>query len=408
MNVLHINTCDRGGAAQAAIRLHRGLLNQSVNSKFLSLQQTRTNEKELYQFSRINDRNLLKKIFNRLGLFLNNSEKNRKKIKEKSLGRHETFTFPQTDYDITNHELFKVADIINLHWVADFLDYPSFFRKVDKPIIWTLHDMSPFMGGFHYENDICGKKDEFLILENQLRDIKERAIHSNNNITVITPSKWLGEYSKKSLVFGGSQTFVIPNGLDTKIFRPREKMFCRELFDIPADAKIILFSAGNITGKRKGFSIFLKAIKELDIKKYYFIALGSYDEKTRENLPVNFLGYIDDERLNSCVYSAADVFVMPGLEDNLPNTILESIACGTPVIGSNTGGIPDVVRPGINGELFEPANSEELADNIEKYFSDIDLIKKMSRNCREIAVCEYDSAVQAKKYIRLYEKILDQ
>ena len=404
MKILHINTSLFGGAARAALRLHFGLLQNNVNSKFLSLSKNSECLSEVFKYPPYN-RATYKKVLSRFGLFKNSYQRN-KKISIK--GDFECFTFPKTDYDILDHPLVKDADIINLHWIANFLNYPSFFLKINKPIVWTLHDMNPFMGGFHYEGDLNCNHSGFSLIEEQLRTQKRDLIHQKSNMHIITPSNWLGKCSKKSKTFNRYQHFVIPYGLDTQIYKQRNKAFCSELLGVDCNKKVILFSSGNLNNKRKGFNVLLKALERLDSNKYRCIALGNKTEKVKRSFPVQYLGHVNEERYLSCIYSAADVFVIPTLEDNLPNTVLESLACGTPVIGSDVGGVPDMVRPGITGMLFEPGNSEELAQKIEEFFAlSEEKRKEMSDNCRRIAIEEYDLSVQAKAYIELYEKILN-
>ncbi len=185
------------------------------------------------------------------------------------------------------------------------------------------------------------------------------------------------------------------------------KEFCRNILNLPNDKKIILFASADIANKRKGFDVFCNAVKNLDLDEYIFIAFGE-DKDLELDLPIKFLGKITNENFIPLVYNASDLFVIPSLEDNLPNTVLESLACGTPVIGSDVGGIPDMVRSNETGQLFEVSNSAQLAEKITEYFADSAQIAKMSENCRRIAVEEYDLSVQAKRYIELYEKIINE
>jgi glycosyltransferase involved in cell wall biosynthesis len=421
MKVLHINTYQYWGAAKACIRLHERLLAQGVDSKLLSLQ---VNHKTIasYQYNkkeiaymptfrqRLVDRakRLLAKMLIDIG--------EKKESLNHLAGRpshFELFSTLENVYDISQNKLVQDADIINFHWVAGFLDYNS-LKKIKKPIVWTLHDMNPFTGGCHYDSG-CGKfttdcsncpQLEGTInpnLSSQILNKKKEALVGLDNFHVVSPSIWLKEESQKS-IFKTYPHYHIPNSFPKKTFQPRDKEFSRNLLDLPSDKKIILFVADSIHNARKGYAYLVEAIAKLNNKNILLCAIGNNTHLSNSPIPCIELGRIEDEKLMSVAYAAADVFVIPSLEDNLPNTVAESLCCGTPVIGFNVGGIPDMVQDGTNGYLCPEISVNSLKQTIEKFLENPTIFdrEKISKEAHE----KYALEIQAKAYIDLYQRIL--
>ncbi|MDP5081405.1 MAG: hypothetical protein NWP87_02025, partial [Winogradskyella sp.] len=231
MKVLIVNTYDNGGAANACIRLHMALIDKSIDSQLLTSRSLKfcknttvlkPRTKTLGFFERLNI--LIIKVlinFRIISEKTNEREQFLDKRKEENL---EIFTFPDSDYDITESQLYKEADIINLHWVAGFLDYTSFFEKNKKPIVWTLHDMNPILGGEHYKETYCGIDNSGNIknrviseterqYEQSIFAIKKRALNNKANITIVSPSQWLLNEGTQSTIFAGYPSYCIPNGI---------------------------------------------------------------------------------------------------------------------------------------------------------------------------------------------------
>ena len=329
----------------------------------------------------------------------------------------EVLTFHGSIYKIQDHPLYKSADVIHLHWVSNnFLDYKSFFFNNAKPIVWTLHDMNPFTGGCHFSEDCEGYLQECLNCPqlkgtedpnytNKMLQGKLDAMKNLQNITIVAPSKWLLNKSKESRLFRNFTHLHIPYGIDSEILKPRDKKYSRELLGIPDNKPVILFVAHAIGNKRKGYEYLIRAIEKLDLKdKVTLCAVGG---KSDSNARSEFqeLGTFSDERLMSAAYSAADVFVIPSLEDNLPNTVLESLLCGTPVIGFPTGGIKEMIEDGKNGFLCNEISVNALVDKLDQYLREPEALEERSK-IRSEAVKKYDSQVQVKQYITLYKELL--
>lgn len=397
MKILILNTTDQGGAANACIRLHLGLLKSGIESRLLLLSKSNENIPECYTFLQEN-RSLGKRIAQNAGYRLN---KFLKKRKTRGISHDpDLFKFPTSGFDITRHWLYDWAQAINFHWVADFLDWPSFFRKNTKPIAWTLHDMLPFTGGYHYEYEFPFDRYRKQITDN-LR-IKQQAL-KNRTVNIIALNKWMKARSEESALFKSFPHHLIPNGISTSVFQPLNSSFARQALGLPQDKKVLLFTATSLKTKRKGFNYLMEAIPLLSKEVVLGVVGDNIPSVMLQKENVFSLGKINDERLMALAYSAADLFVIPSIEDNLPNTVIESLACGTPVAGFRIGGVPDMVIPGQNGLLCEEIGPVELAATIEKA-----LMAGFDRaSIRQDAVRRFDQSVQAKAYIELFHSILE-
>lgn len=412
MKILHISTYEKGGAAMAAIRLHLGLLKLGFDSNILFLIKSNesTNTPKSYYFPE--KLSLYKRVVFKLKLKQSINAQNQKKI-EKWNPENEGFSLARTDFQIDKHPLFKESNIINLHWVAKFLDYPTFFKNCKgKKLIWTLHDMNAFTGGCHYAWNCqkfrisCVSCPQFEEESNTAKVsllIKQEAL-SDVNLNIVTPSVWLYIQSKESLLFSGFDTRVIPYGIDESVFKIYKENYLRDKYNIPKNKKIILFVSQMVKNKRKGISYLYEAIEKLkNCNDVVLCVVGGKRDLgfSREGLN---LGTVDNEGLMAKIYASADLFVIPSLQDNLPNTVLESLMCGTPVIGFSTGGIKDMIEDGNNGILCDSETSNSLQVAIEAFLN-----KKVQLSREEIrknAVEKYRLEKQANAYVKLYKTLL--
>jgi len=421
--VLLVNTFERGGAANACLRLHSGLLRAGVDSKVL----LREKYKEIPQTFIIQPQQ--KKIFNnqrlckKIRTFLKLFGITYKSIEDFKLSffknrdkRLEYFSFPDSSFDITASKLYKEADIINLHWVAEFLDYGSFFKKNTKPVIWTLHDMNPFSGGEHYEEEYLGMDENgYPIprvitkiekrLYNKIIALKFKALEGVNNLHIVTLCTWMTEEVKKSKVLRNFPVHLIPNGIDSTVFKQRDKEESRNRLNLPQGKKVILFVADSVDKDRKGFSFLKKAFEIIDNKDIWLCSIGGQAQQILNSNQYLSLGTLNDEVAMSYAYSAADVFVIPSLMDNLPNTVLESLMCGTPVIGFPVGGIVDMVQHGKNGYITEEINALSLLKTLQLFLAEGE--KFNNREIRNNALEKYNQNIQADNYLKLYKSILN-
>ncbi len=411
MKILHISTSDSGGAANAGIRLHQGLLNARIDSKVLVFLKKK-NVEGVYQFYENKHSNFVLDKY-RFFKFAFYEGINRLHL----LGRDksfEIFTSPVSLIDIINHPLVQEADIIHLHWIAYFLDYPSFFKKLkNKKIVWTLHDMNPFTGGCHHARECTNyKKDcsncpqlKGSISQNYANknfNIKKNALSEINSINIVTPSNWLLEKSKSSSLFSKYHHKHIFNGINTEQFKLLDNNKAKRELGLPIDKTNFLFVSDLVENKEKGFDLLYKAINQINADNFILSVVG----KTKldlKNKKINYIGYVKGLDKMNLVYSAADAFVIPSLEDNLPNTVIESLLCGTPVIGFPTGGIPEMIIHQENGLIVEDKSSEALTSAI----SDFLLMEKNfdREEIRNNAIEKYSLDNQVKKYIEVYKNI---
>ena len=397
MKIVIVSSSDSGGAGIAALRLHKALLAYGADSHMLCLHKS-TNEKNVVAFNK----SVKTKIIEHLPIPY---RQNKYKKYYQELGRcYECFSFPEAVFDISEHPLIKEADIINLHWVGSMLNYPHFFANVNKPIIWTLHDRNPFLGIAHLYGD-RDKNVKFLTLEKEIQLIKENAIKQHRNITIINLCGWMKEYSEKSNSFKDAHHVIIPNSVDTTIFKIYDKTIIRNLFDIPLDKPVFMFACQTINNFWKGFDILVEAIKKIN-KECYFLVIGSKTSSLLNTDNIKYLGTIKDERLMALMYSASDAFLLPTREDNLPNTMVESLCCGVPVISFTNGGMRDTIKTMFNGILVEQMDSTHFANAINIFIDNIDRFDK--DEISQDAISKFNPQVQAKNYMDLFSNILCQ
>ena len=410
LKIVHIASSDLGGAAISCIRLHQALLEMGVDSKLLTISK---NKKRIINHFAYPDKKitLWDKVKNRLQFSEPSYIKHEKYLLNKVTG-YEYFSFPESEYPLHNLELLQNADVINLHWVSGFIDYSSFFKKIKKPIVWTLHDMNAFTGGCHYSSgctkytndcNICPQLEGTInpTISRQNLSVKQDSL-IKSDLTVVTPSVWLKKCAEKSTILKTKAIHVIPYSLDLAIFKPMNQADARMKLRLPLDTKVILFVSQSVQNKRKGFDLLLKSISLLSASdKFVICSVGQMNE-----VPENYisLGEIQKEEQMALAYNAADVFVLPSKEDNLPNVVMESIACGVPVIGFDIGGMPDMIKHNFNGLLCKDLDPLELSKTIAHFFSgDVKFDREEIRKDAEI---RYNNTLQAKAYFSLYKQMV--
>jgi glycosyltransferase involved in cell wall biosynthesis len=312
------------------------------------------------------------------------------------------------------------CDLVNLHWIANFVSLSAFFRAVEVPVVWTLHDMNAFTGGCHY-NVGCRKFEQQCGACPQLGSTDENDLSRSvwtrkwkayesasrsNRIHIVAPSQWLAQEAQRSTLFAEAPVHVIPYGLNTDLFQPRDTERLRSALEIPREHRIVLFVAQSAQKHRKGFDLLADAVSSLSAGAMTLLSIGGNEPDLGTALPHTHLGTIESDLLLSVFYSLADLFVIPSRQDNLPNTVLESMACGTPVVGFDTGGIPDMVRPGETGWLAETRNVRALRDAIEQALADGAAREQRGQRGRGVVEKEYTLERQARRYRDLYRRIL--
>lgn len=395
MKVVHICTYDSGGAAKAAFRLHSALSKiDNVDSYFLTLNAI-SSDAESFSVPR----SFLDRVYQWVKRRFDTRKHRR--IATKNV---EIISFPDTPYNVLKHHLVYEADIINLHWVAGFLDYSSFFTKIDKPVIWTFHDMNPFSGMIHYEGDLLGQNDAFLAIEQFIKLKKKQYISNCKNLHIVCPSQWLLNLAKKSNHFGAKTFNKITYGLDTLVFSTdREK--ARKHYQIEDNKFVFALVAQSLKNKRKGFDLVLDALAHLkpQIKEQIcFLCVGEENDALSFESCFIQIGSIKKEEEMARLLSASNGTIISSREDNLPNVMLESLVVGTPVLGFAIGGLVETIHNGFNGILVDEIDAINLAKGIEQFVNTHFDRKKI----RADAIIKYGEEKQAVEYYKLYNESL--
>lgn len=424
--VVHLCMQDFGGAGNAAYRLHNGLRAIGVDSTMLVL-----NKRSGDPSVKVLPNDYTMSMVNCLDVSAYNSPVwNQQAVRWQKLMLEyptrpaglEVFTDAVTDVRLDRVREMQEADIINLHWVAGTVDWPSAPLAIGgKPIVWTLHDMNPFTGGCHYAGECkkyledCGACPQ--LGSNVAEDLSHKVweqkckAYQDLNINVVTPSRWLGKCASESKLFSRFPVQVIPYGFPLDTFRPHPKAEIHKALKIPDSVKVILFGAHSVLNERKGFRYLLEALNKIPLKSGHDITILTFgslpkDIKIPSKYSVVNLGLIADEKQLAMAYSVADVFVLPSLEDNLPNTVIEAMACGVPVVGFDIGGMPDMIEHKKIGYLAKPKDIKGLSEGIDWAISSADNGMDFLKECRAKVEKEYALDVQADMYRDLYQRIM--
>lgn len=420
MNILHINTENSfGGASLCAKRICCAQRKHGIDAKMLVAH----GKEETFIFKAIPDKNKkdiwysnpllghIKHILMRMPWFWD-EEKVRtelKKAQENTIERP-YIHLPYSDYkDITKHPLFDWADIIHLHWVAGMLDYPSFFKNVQKPIVWTLHDEHPAIGLMHYQSGFSPLPEEYKKVNNTVIKIKKNAIkYAESAISIVAISKKMQDVCAQSPIIKKTPTTLIHNGVDATVFYPHDKQSVRKFYNIPKDAIVFLFSAYNIWDKRKGLDRVIAALESLALNNIYLICIGEDEGKSAPKTSFRIIqtGKIDNQNYIAELYSASDFFMLSSYEEAFAQTPLEAMACGTPVISTPCGGAPDLIRQ-FNGVLCSGFNDEDIAKGIKEALTYQNTQGYSISKIRNYIVTNYSYDIIAKQYIDLYNNILN-
>ena len=332
------------------------------------------------------------------------SEKIQKRINDEARKNHApaTFTSPITQYKkIADHPWVREADIVHLHWIGNFVDYETFFENVDKPIVWTIHDENPGLGGFHYQMWKDSTTDSFKALDDELALLKGRVYASVKSMTLVAISTMMREYFQKNNLLCDFPCSLIHNGLEEASFSPVSTACAREALGLSVESKVFLFVALNIHEDRKGLKELIAALERLDNPNTVLVCLGNYQVVPKASFEIRCEGLVFNSRLLSLYYSAADYFVMPSFQESFAQTPMEAMACGTPVVSFPCSGSQDLINQD-NGVVCEDFTVEALVEGIKVAMS-----RSYDRNrIREDVVSRFSYSKIAKQYLELYERIL--
>ena len=418
MRILIVNTSENtGGAAIAAKRLMEALNRNGMKARML----VRDKSTEQITVTALPRSPLLKAKFawERLCIWKAN------RFRRKNLFQVD---LANTGTDITRLPEFKEADVIHLHWVNQgFLSLKGLRRIIDsgKPIVWTMHDQWPFTGICHYSGECTKYQSEchhcpLLFHGGSANDLSTRTFRQKRlalrgaHIIFVACSRWLEGLARESILLTGQEVTSIPNTLNMNVFHPADPTQARLQCNLPLDRKLLLFGSLKATDPRKGIDYLVEACRILKEKpdgtdpRIGIVVVGNRAEQIRElfPFPVYAIDYVSDEKQMARLYQASDAYVTPSLEDNLPNTIMEALSCGTPCIGFNVGGIPEMIGHKKNGYLAEARNAEDLAEGIRFALSET-RHGLLAQNAQHIAAARYGETHVASRYIAAYQRAWD-
>ena len=418
MKVVLVTRFEKGdGASNCAQRVHRGLLRLGHDSRmFIGERKSTEVDPTITMFRPPQD--FLSRLQRRWRDF--QIQWSAAPYRGTRPAGYEAFSDDRSRYRGELLQQIPPCDVLHIQQMYQFVDYCTFFSEMPKrmPIIRTLHDASFFAGGCHSPEG-CSKYTEqcggcpqlgskdLRDLSSQIWQRKASAFRKipDGRLAIVTPSRWLMEEAKQSSLLRDFPIVRIPIGIDTEVFRPRDKNFARDILSIPPDAKVVLFVAEPITRSIKNFSQLADALEGLDVPNLLLVSAGGGKPSKEVRVPYLSLGSIQNERLLSLAYSAADVFVLPSRQESFGLSIVEAIACGTPAVAFAVGGIPDIVRTGVTGALIPSQDFTALRAAMS------DLLKNprsadLADSCRRVAVEEYSLDVMAKRHVELYESMI--
>ena len=415
MRVLIVNTSERtGGAAIAANRLMHALNRNGVEARML-VRDRKTDALEVVSIPQ-SWRLKANFLWERGVIWLNNG-----------LSKQGIFQvdIANAGTDITTLPAFQQADVIHLHWVNQgFLSLKNLERicASGKPVVMTLHDQWYFTGICHYSSD-CDKYrtqcEKCPMLKGPGIDLarrvynRKRAIYEGRNITFVGCSRWMADLARKSSLTRGHTVTNVPNAIDTDVFKPMDKLEARRRHNLPMDKKLLLFGAQRITDKRKGFDFLVEACEHISMHhptlpgQLEVVVLGGDAPSVKEllPLPVHIVNYLSNEDDIAQLYNAVDLFVTPSLQDNLPNTIVEAMSCGTPCVGFDVGGIPEMINHKQDGYVADYCDSLDFAQGI-AWCLNPDRQPALSAAARAAALATYSQSVAATRYLSIYQSAL--
>lgn len=392
MKVLIISTTERtGGGAIAAKRLLTALNKNGIKAKML-VRDKQTDDVNVASYG-----NIIPKVMERLRLMC---------LLLKPFRQTWQYDLASDGIDILSTSEYKEADVIHLHWVNQGMLSLKQLKQMllsGKRIVWTMHDEWPFRGIRHYtEEGNTIEEKNISALEERLFKSKQE-IYQLGNIRFVGCSQWITGLAQEAMP--NANVRHINNCVPHNIFHPQDRQDARKAFSLPQDQKLILFTCQKVTDKRKGMAYLLEALKYLNEPKPHLVVVGGNTEDLlNSNLGIDtsnlhFIPYVNGEREMARLYSAVDCFVTPSLQDNLPNTIAEAMSCGTPCVGFNAGGIPEMISHMKNGYVAQYCDSKDLAHGIECALSH----PEWKEAAMHSATHDYSEDRVAKEYAKAYE-----
>ena len=418
--MLQLTSILAGGAARATLRLNKALLEAGIQSRILTPAVPSSLSDSVVPVSLPTD------LIERLIKFWKVSIDRRLRQRGKEQKTVEVaFSGTNSIYGSKMYHHFPTADIYHLHWVAEFIDYRILPRLQQRaPIVWTLHDLNPFTGGCHFAfgcnayTSECSDCPQLSIQNHHPQiyakrnwDQKRRIfkILDPRRIKFVAPSRWIKKEANRSALLRGFDTILIPNGVDHTLFHPTDKLEAKKHFGVPDDKTVIMLCAVSLDDKFKGISYALDAIKTLPPTDSFCVMTVGNGSVSRDfenrGVQVIDLGNIDDEKEMNGIYNAADMLVVSSIQDNLPNVVLEAMACALPVVAFTTGGIPDLIRHNETGLLVPTGDIPLLSESIQSLIENRDLRTRLGQQARIMIEKTFTLSKQASSVSKVYEEL---
>ena len=417
LRVLHITTSVF--PQSAAYRCHKALLKMGIDSSIYVLDDSVVDADVMYD----KKVKMLSRAMRRIKMM---KEKGKEQFIKKIFHSSPNAPVSLGFGSMLNRDFIKEfnPDVINLHWICGaFVSISDLDWLRRYPLVWTLHDSWAFTGGCHVpqfckkwnsncnECNIVGRRFGVDLAEIIFR--RKLKYYSKMDVKIVGVSAWIADCARNSTLFHDKNIYCVHNTLNQELFKPKDKNVVREILGIPKDKKVILFGAMNSTSdENKGFRFLYNAIRHVIdrnlIKNAELMVFGSDEPQNPPDFgaPVHYMGRYRDNLSLSMLYSAADVMIVPSKSEAFPNTVLESIACGIPVVAFRIGGIPDQIQHKVNGDLAEPYNSEDLARGIIYVLEDKMRWEVMSKEARKKAETCFNEKCIASEMVKVYEKAI--
>jgi len=419
LNVIHLATYETsGGAGLAAGRLSAALSDSGVKSRMIVR----------YADPRRSRACRIKNQVSRRAWFANALRRIHQDMRKKQLERRqprgaEIVTHYRGRYRVPAQDVIGTADVVNLHWVAEFLDLQYLFATwpAGVPIVWTLHDMNPFTGACHHSSDCeryqnsCGQcpainssaDDDFSRAGYNYKEVALRQL-PDDALVVVGPSQWISDKARSSALLGRFRHKVIPNGQDLTTYYPAPREEARMRLGLGLKTRYVLVVAAQLTHPPKGLDLLLRALTFIPAEERpQLITVGEGHAK-HVDIEVKNLGSIQNEATLRDAYSAADLLVVPSRNENLPTTIIESLACGTPVAAFDVGGISELIEHGETGHLAAAGDPQSLAEGIRDLLGEPRRLREMGISARETAKHKFGMDTMVQRYLSMYEEFLQE
>jgi glycosyltransferase involved in cell wall biosynthesis len=407
VRILHLSAYDLlGGAAKAAFRLHGALVEAGEDSIML------VRRKDSGRADVIGPEGWLQRVSTKV-----QRRAERVLVMPRATGEFSVGSLPD---GLVRRVRALRPDVVHVHWVSHGFLKLETLAELGVPVVWTMHDMWAFTGGCHYSGECeryragCGKcpmlegaREDDVSREGVERRQKMQAVAG---VRYVAPSQWMAGCARESVVCKSADVRVIPNTVGAGNFSPRDRAEARRRLGLPVDGKLVLAGAmAMAAGERKGAADLQQALVRLGRMTFKtgapeVVIFGTENRRRfqRDGLTVHELGYVSGEDNMADLYAAADVFTAPSKQDNLPNTVMEAMAAGTPVVGCWVGGIPDMVDDGLNGLLVSPGDAVGLAEAVARLLNEDAMRVAMGKAAREKVERCYSPAVVTAAYRALY------